>query len=92
VTRLAGDEAKNASTRRERGFGFEAAARVFDGPTVEWCDIRGHWGEERVVAIGAVRLLILAVVYTNRGAARRIISVRVARKKEAELWQWSAKL
>lgn len=85
------DDAKSASTRQKRGFGFEVAARIFDGPTLEWCDIREEWGEERVVAIGALGSLILTVVYTNRGAARRIISVRVARKKEAELWRSSAR-
>ena len=86
------DESKSAATRRERGFGFEAAIRIFDGPTLEWCDVRQSWGEERVVVIGTVESLILTVVYTNRGPARRIISARIARKNEAEQWQWFAKL
>jgi hypothetical protein len=85
------DETKSAATRRERAFGFEAAVRIFDGPTLEWCDVRQIWGEERVVAIGAVESLVLAVVYTNRGTARRIISARIARKKEAQQWRWFAR-
>ena len=86
------DEAKSETNRQERGFGFDLAALVFDGPVVEWCDVRQPWGEARVVAIGAVEERVLAVVYTDRDGVRRIISARRARKKERELWQSCASL
>lgn len=83
------DEAKSEKNLRERGFGFDLAALIFEGPVIEWCDIREPWGEARVLAVGAVADAIVAVVYTDRDSVRRIISARRARKKEVELWQWS---
>lgn len=86
------DETKSDRNRRERGFGFEVAVQIFDGPVIEWCDVREEWGEARVVAIGSVDGIILAVIYTDRGDVRRIISTRRARKKECELWRSSVSL
>ena len=86
------DRAKSDRNVQERGFGFDFGALIFDGPFVEWCDIRAVWGESRVVAVGAVDGLVLAVVYTDRGDVRRIFSARRARKKERELWHWFASL
>jgi len=83
------DESKSQRNRRERGFSFERAALIFQGPIIEWCDIREDWGETRIVAVGSVEDDILAVIYTERGELRRIISARKARKKERELWLWS---
>ncbi len=83
------DEAKSEKNRQERGFGFDLAALIFEGPIIEWCDVREAWGEARVVTVGSVEGAILAVIYTDRGDVRRIISARRARKKEVELWQWS---
>jgi uncharacterized DUF497 family protein len=80
------DEAKSEWTRRERGFGFEDAIPIFDGPVLEWEDQREDWGEKRIVAIGSVGEDILAVIYTDRGPRRRIISARSARKKERNTW------
>lgn len=86
------DDDKSAKTLRERGFGFDRAALIFEGPVVEWSDIRESWGEDRVVAIGAVEGVVLAVVYNDRDDVRRIISARRARKKEEELWRWCVNL
>ena len=82
------DEAKSNRNLTERGFGYDLAALIFDGPVIEWCDVRESWGEPRVVAVGIVEGVTLAVVYTDRGDVRRIISARRARKKEDELWRW----
>jgi uncharacterized DUF497 family protein len=83
------DAAKSEKNRRDRGFGFEVAALIFEGPTVEWCDVREVWGEARIVAIGLVEGRVRAVIYTERGGVRRILSARRARKKEEEIWRWS---
>ena len=39
------DEAKSQRNLNERGFGFEYAARVFLGPTLERPDNRREYGE-----------------------------------------------
>jgi uncharacterized DUF497 family protein len=81
------DEAKSRRTLEERGFGFEYAARIFLGPTLERQDDRREYGEMRVQAIGQVSDDILFVVYTDRDDIRHIISVRLANRKERGLWQ-----
>lgn len=82
------DDAKSAKNRRERGFGFDWAALIFERPVIEWSDVREAWGEGRVVAVGSVEGVIIAVIYTDRDDVRRIISARRARRKEEELWRW----
>jgi hypothetical protein len=47
-------------------------------PTIERADHRRHYGETRIRAIGVVGNLTLHCVYTQRGDARRIISLRYA--------------
>ena len=80
------DETKSARNFRERGFGFDYAARIFLGPTLEQPDERRDYGEVRVQAIGQVGEDILFVVYTDRETARHIISARLASRKERKLW------
>jgi len=81
------DEAKSRRNLNERGFGFEYAARIFLGPTLERQDHRREYGEVRMQAIGRFGDDILIVVYTDRGDARHIISARLANRKERRLWQ-----
>ena len=81
------DEAKSEANRRRRGFGFDVAALVFDGDTLEWDDTRRDYGEKRVIAIGQVRGRRLVVVYTWRQGVRRIISARKANKGESDAYK-----
>jgi uncharacterized DUF497 family protein len=78
------DEAKNLRNRLQRGFGFEVAARIFSEGTLERTDFRRSYGEERIIAIGHLGLDILTVVYTERGGRRRIISARLANRRERD--------
>jgi uncharacterized protein len=71
----------------ERGFGFDYAARIFLGRTLEKPDDRRDYGEIRIQAIGQVGGDVLFVVYTDRGDARHIISARLANRKERKAWQ-----
>jgi uncharacterized DUF497 family protein len=73
-------------TLRERGFGFDYAARIFDGLTIVHVDGRFDYGETRMRALGAVGKDVLRVVYTDRGGLRRIISARPANRKERREW------
>ncbi len=83
------DLAKGERNRRERGFGFEFAALIFEGDTIEWPDDRRDYGEARVRAIGEADGLVLHVVFTDRGEVRRIISARLADRKERKRWHAS---
>jgi uncharacterized DUF497 family protein len=43
------DEAKSNANLKERGFDFDFASLVFDGPTLEVEDRRREYGERRIV-------------------------------------------
>lgn len=69
---------------RERGFDFEFATRVFDGPLVQGADRRRDYRERRIVATGKIETGIFVVVYTWRGDRRRIITARPANRRERD--------
>ena len=80
------DPTKDEANRRERGFGFDFAALVFEGDTIEWPDKRQNYGEARICAIGEADGVVLHIVFTDRGEMRRIISARIANRKERKRW------
>lgn len=80
------DPAKDARNLGERGFGFDVAARIFAGATLEVQDQRQDYGEIRIQAIGEAEGQVLFVVYTDRAGLRWFISARRANKKERERW------
>lgn len=78
------DEEKSARCLQERGFDFGFAAKVFDGGVIEWEDQRAEYGEQRFITIGEADGRFLAVVWTPRGTARRVISARPASLRERQ--------
>jgi uncharacterized DUF497 family protein len=84
---FAWDEDKRHRNYRDRGFGFDFAALIFDGPVIEKRDDRKDYGELRILALGEAEGIVLAVIYTDREDVRRIISARRASKKERAEWQ-----
>jgi uncharacterized DUF497 family protein len=81
------DEAKSQDNLERRGFDFEYAARIFKSDLLEYEDRRRHYGERRMVAIGKIHGAILFVVYTWRGTSRRIISARLASRRERDAYR-----
>jgi uncharacterized DUF497 family protein len=71
---------------REAGFGFDYAVQIFGGAVITSVDDRKDYKEIRIQAIGAVSDDVLFVVYTMRGEDRRIISARLASRKERQKW------
>lgn len=80
------DDDKSNKNFAERGFGFDFAALIFEGIVLERRDARFDYGEDRFLATGEINGVLLTVVYTDRGDVRRIISARVANKKERNAW------
>lgn len=80
------DEQKETGNFREHGVMFHTAALVFgDRYRMEIYD-RAHSGnEDRYITIGMVDD-VLYVVYTKRDDATRLISARIATKKEREVY------
>ena len=50
--RFTWDQQKSAANLLMRGFDFEFAAQIFEGPTLEREDDRRDYGERRCLAIG----------------------------------------
>jgi uncharacterized protein len=79
-------EAKRIAVLRERGINFIDGQQLFDGrPLMTTASPRG--GEERWVSVGELDGLLLAVVWTRRGDAVRIITMRRARDGERSRYQ-----
>lgn len=64
--RFTWDPAKSDANLGERGFDFESATLIFDGPTLEQLDDRQDYGELRIIALGIADGIPLTVVYTDR--------------------------
>ncbi len=80
--RITYDPAKRALTRLERIVDFDSVVEIFAGPVFEIPDKRFDYGEERVITIGHFRGRMMVVVWTQRGDARHIISMRKANERE----------
>ncbi len=78
------DSAKSDKNALARDLPFDLAALLFRGPVLEVIDDRADYGEVRVRAIGRVAGETLQCVFTERGASRRIISLRYASRKERD--------
>ena len=76
------DPAKRAVTMKNRGLDFVEALEVFGGPTIDGADERFDYGETRVVTVGYLRGRMVIIVWTGRGEARHIISMRKANGRE----------
>jgi uncharacterized DUF497 family protein len=76
------DPIKRLATLRDRGMDFHDAIRVFKGPSVHWVDDRFDYGELRVVTAGWLADRLVILVWTPRGDARHVISMRKANARE----------
>jgi uncharacterized protein len=80
--RITFDRAKRESTLRERALDFRDALHVFAGTTLNVPDRRKDYGEVRMLTVGYLAGRMVMVVWTPRGEARRIISMRKCNDRE----------
>ncbi len=78
--------AKNAANQAKHGVAFEAV-ETFDwnGALVKE-DERHAYGETRLTAVGCIGTRLYVLVFTARGAAVRVISLRKANKREQKTY------
>jgi uncharacterized DUF497 family protein len=50
-------------------------------------DVRQEYGESRLITVGWLKERMVVLVWTPRGAARRIISMRKANEREQNLYR-----
>lgn len=81
------DPAKREWTLRERGVDFADAVHVFGGQTVTKEDDRIDYGEVRYITAGFLDDRMVIIVWTQREAARHIISMRFCHAREEKRWR-----
>ena len=62
------------------------AADMFSGATLTVDDDRQDYGEARFITIGFLDDAMVVLVWTPRGNARRVISMRKANERERRLY------
>ena len=66
----------------ERGLDFARAGEVFAGRHFTAQDLREDYSEPRFITVGQLDGRMVVMVWTPRGEARRIISMRKANDRE----------
>jgi len=82
--RITCDPKKREALLRERGLDMRRAKEVFAGTHLTRVDDRFDYGEPRYISAGWLDERIVVLVWTPRGVARRIISIRHSHEREAK--------
>jgi uncharacterized DUF497 family protein len=80
------DTTKRQVTVVNRGLDMARADEIFAGATLTIPDDREDYGEPRFITVGRLDGRMVVTVWTPRGAARRIISLRKANDREQALY------
>ena len=80
--RITFDAEKRTAALEKRGIDMLDAAKVFAGPTATWLDDRFDYGEARWLTAGCLAGRVVLIAWTQRGASRRVISMRYCHAKE----------
>ncbi len=81
------DPEKNERNLRERGLSFEMVKKFNFGSAIFATDTRKDYGEMRTRALGFIGDKLSALVFTVRGSALRVISLRRASRKERSRYE-----
>jgi uncharacterized DUF497 family protein len=76
------DRVKREKTLVERGLDFRRVKEIFAGVHLTRRDDRRDYGEQRYISAGRLDGRFVIIVWTPRGRARRIISMRRANGRE----------
>jgi hypothetical protein len=80
------DPVKRAATLADRNLDFLDAQFVFAGKTLTVEDTRRDYGERRFQTVGHLRGLMVMMVWTPRGEAQHVISLRKCNAKERKIY------
>lgn len=80
------DEVKRQKNLQKHGLDFADIEVVFNQPLVLFEDTRIDYGEQRMVAIGLLRMLVVVIVYVEDDNTVRIISMRKAMRNETDIY------
>ncbi len=80
------DEHKRQANLEKHGLDFADAHKVFSGPLVLFGGNRRDYGEQRMIAIGQLEILVMLIVHVESDDEIRIISMRKADSDETDLY------
>jgi uncharacterized DUF497 family protein len=81
------DPAKRQAALNGRGLNFADAEIVFAGRTITVQDTRRDYGEVRFQTVGFLADRMVMVVWTPRGEARHVMSMRKCNDREKAIYQ-----
>jgi uncharacterized protein len=81
------DSAKDAINRAKHGISLADAARLDWNRVLAILDSRAAYGEARQIGYGPIGRRLYCVVFVDRGARRRIISLRKANTREIDRYE-----
>jgi hypothetical protein len=84
------DEAKRQANLNKHGLDFADAEHVFAGPMVLFEDKRAEYGEQRMIGIGLLDVLVVLIVHVESEDEVRIVSMRKADSDETDLYYRNA--
>jgi len=87
AVRITFDSAKRQRALVERGLDFAAAATVFAGTYFTVEDKRRDYGESRFISVGLLVGRMVMIVWTPRGDARHVISMRKTNARETRRYK-----
>jgi uncharacterized protein len=82
--RITCDPAERQRTLEERGLDMRRAKEIFAGYHFTRVDDRFDYGEPRFTTVGWLDSRLVVFVWTPRGTARRIVSMRHCHEREAK--------
>ena len=81
------DDEKSVQNLEKHGISFDEACLIFEGRTLSWVDSRIDYGETRTISLGLIREAVaFAVIHTDREGKTRLISARLANRRERKLY------
>ena len=82
--RIEFDPAKDASNHSKHGVSLALAAELDWESALVWVDDRFRYNEARMIALAPKTGTLYYVAFVERGAVRRIISLRQANRREVK--------
>ena len=80
--RIEFDPAKDAANQAKHGVSLALAVELDWDAALVWIDARFEYEELRMIALAPKTEILYYVAFVERGAARRIISLRRANRRE----------
>ena len=81
------DEAKRESNLAKHGLDLAVSLELFADYFMERLDTRQDYGEDRWVALGIIRGMVVVLIYTERDDTLRPISLRKATVQERGIYE-----